>query len=122
MHFALPLQIGILVHFTGPHRGIELETAGDGDHFLSVGDAANSGDARNLHALGAAEIAFAHFRAAGTTPNCAVILRADLSARRIDTGALILRFAQDDTVLVGRFVIVWSSSFLAAFRANVDVF
>ncbi len=129
MHFALPLQIGILVHFTGPHRGIELEAAGDGDHFLSVGNAADSGDARNLHALGAAEVAFVHFRAAAGTHDCAVILRGRRPRRihgaiaalrgaiggsradwlvlgSVGTAALILRFAQDDTVFTSRFVIV----------------
>jgi hypothetical protein len=56
MHFRLPLQVGIFVHFVRPDRRVELEAAGDRDDFLAVGNAAGASDARDGDALGAAQV------------------------------------------------------------------
>ncbi len=64
MHFRLPLQIRILVHFVGPHGRVQLEAASDGDDFLAVRQAARADDARNGDALGAAQVRVGQFRAA----------------------------------------------------------
>jgi len=66
MHFRLPLQVRIFVHFVGPHRRVQLQPAGDGDDFLAIGYAARAGDARHGDALGAPQIRVGQF-----VPHCA---------------------------------------------------
>ena len=64
MHFRLPLQVGIFVHFVGPDGRVQLEAAGDGNDFLAVGHAARGHDAGYRNALGAAKVGGGQFGAA----------------------------------------------------------
>src|SRR5262245_47357015 len=101
MHFRLPLQVGIFMHFVGPDGRVQLEPAGDADDFLAVGNAARSGDTRHTDAFSASEIV------AGELSSTAGAVRLRWRSR--------LRRYIEILVGAGRWRL------LAAIRADVDV-
>src|SRR5260370_20011763 len=130
MQFGLRWEVGVFVHFVGPDRRVQLESASDGDNFLAVRHAMCAHDARHGDALGLAQICFGQFRAAtGTTwRRChseghVVRVPKNLIVGCTPVAPRLRSFAiAQDEIWLGGWRCNSGPRFLATLRANVNIF